>query len=415
MLSLQLSLHRISDALLTARDHMSVGITTFKSTCSSGCRAVLVAAGLWTACPAIAQPFTVEVLPMPFNSYLGQNSRQSMTIGISRDGNIISGNGFQYDDNPGGYPDTFRYNGSAAYQYNRATGAFTYFPSLPGAGSPTYFQAVSPAGDTGLVTSGFINEYFWIRGQSGYTRPFTGPGEIYPSLADGGRGVIGETPSSPYGGFIYRDGAMQSPPPPAGFAEYYATHISADASSFVTDEGLYYNINSGWIDFNQIAPAGWRWFSLSAISSDGSSVVGAASTSSGSVDIRWNVSAGFSILQTGIPFVVAFEAGTSDLSVLVQGGGVYRDSTGIVPLASLINASGAMPPGLTLEAFSGVADDGRTFSGLARDSLDRQYSVVVSIVPAPGSVALTAMAGLIASCRRRRPRRQNTLGLKKGR
>lgn len=83
MLSLKLSLHRISDALLTAHDHMSIGITTFKNTCSSGWRAVLFAAGLWTASPAMAQPFTVEVLPMPFNGYLGHNSRESMTIGIS--------------------------------------------------------------------------------------------------------------------------------------------------------------------------------------------------------------------------------------------------------------------------------------------------------------------------------------------
>ena len=363
---------------------------------------VVLATVLATCTSALAQHFSVEVLPMPFNSALGHSSRQSMNIGISRDGTLISGSGYEFDNDPGGFPDTFRYAGSVAYQYNRLTHAYSYFPSPPGGGSATYFQTASPNGDAGIVTSGLQRNYYWVAGQSGYMTPFTGPGELYMAMSNGAHTLIGETPTSPYGGFVYHEGAMQSPIPPSGFDEYYPNAVSGNGSSFITYEGLYYRFGAGWLNLNEMLPSGWDSVTPSAISDDGMTIVGTFSGLGRAGDFRWSAQSGFTDLHPDLSLAIGFTSGNSDLSVLFYGGAMFSSTEGLVDMAGRINSSGAMPAGLSMVSLTGLANDGRTFSGVATDTLNRSYSVVVTTVPCPSIAGVAVAGGLVATRRRRR-------------
>lgn len=349
---------------------------------------------------AKAQPFSVEVLSLPYNSILGRDSRQSMSVGISADGTIITGNGFDIDAEPNGFPDTFRYHNSIAFQYNRTNGQFTYYPQVPQGGSYAFAQTVSRDGNAAFVTSGLVRDRFYVNGQ-GYIKPFTGVGEIYPSIANSGLMVIGETTSGP---FVYRNGALATPPPPPGFSDYYPEAVSADASSFTTYEGLYYTFQtSTWYDLGDLTEPG-TWADPFIISADGTTVVGSSGPAgSARSHFRWSVEDGFTYFSVPTSFTLEWDFGSSDLSILGRGSLVYSHSLGLIDMTQLVNASGAMPAGLTMDYFTGVADDQHTFVGIARDSVERQFSVVVTTVPAPGAAGLVAM-GLAAASPRRRPR-----------
>lgn len=119
----------------------------------------------------------IEVLPMPRHPFPHFGlSRQTMPVGISRDGRTISGNGFSSRGS------IFEFNSPIAWQFDRATGVFTYpgeeinqSTGLRFAPNHSMLYTVNATGSAGVMSLEL--PYLWRRGE-GHVRTFDGSGSI---------------------------------------------------------------------------------------------------------------------------------------------------------------------------------------------------------------------------------------------
>ncbi len=374
------------------------------SCCSPRLATVFIVASIMagSTASALAQPYTYTRVPQPFNPISGRNSFSSHGLlgGLSRDGNTITGNGFE--GRFGEYGDISNFDLPIAFQYRRDTGTFNYFPPVPGGWGPdTYAQHVSGDGSALVIQGGAQNDHFYVHG-SGYTRP----SPIYPLnityVSNGGTLAVGDW-GTPYGGFVYRNGAIVNPPPPAGYPGglVYCNNGADAGNAFTTIEDYYYRFGSGWFRMLDVAPTGTVSAGVSALSADGNSVLGGYTDQSGAVRLfRWGPDTGFLTLTPPLTSSFGMISATSDLSMSLLSDGYWSADTGVVNLRSIINSSGILPSGISLNVFTGLADDRRTFLANFVDQSGFEHMGIITI-PAPGASAIAAL-GLAAAARRRR-------------
>lgn len=353
--------------------------------------------------PALAQPYTYTRIPQPCNPLTGRNSLFSHGIngGLSRDGNTITGNGF--DGRLGEYGEITNFDLPIAFQYRRDTGAFNYFPPVPGGWGPdTYAQHVSGDGSALVIQGGAQNDHFYVHG-AGYTRP----SPTYPLnityVSNGGTLAVGDW-GTPYGGFVYRNGAIVNPPPPAGYPGglVYCNNGSDIGNAFTTFEGYYYRFGSGWYQVRDFAPPGTLGLDVELLAANGNSVLGEFRGSDNLLRMyRWSPEGGFVTLTPPSSGFYGLVSATSDLSAILLSDGYWSAESGVVNLRSIVNSSGILPSGISLNFFTGLADDRRTFLANFVDQSGREHMGIITI-PAPGTSAIAAL-GLVAAARRRRP------------
>jgi len=360
---------------------------------------------------ALAQPYTFTELSRPVNPNTGTVSLGAEIVGISRDGRTITGNGFDY--RVGDRGDMGSYEVPCAFQYDRVTGNFTFFPSVPnGFGPDNYANRVSRDGSALQIQGGFDHDYYWVNGV-GYQRPpSTRSLDLY-GVSNNGTMVIGEGAGSPYLGFVYRNGTYITPPPPPGYTRYVPVQLSASGNAFVTtDYPHYYRVDSGWMEIRSVTPPNTVGAGASLLSDDGLSFVGRRLASDDLTHIhifRWSGQLGYQELFIPTNYGLELLDSTPDLSVLMSVEGYWSAPTGFVELRSLVNSSGVLPSGWRLTELTGVAADGRTFSANFTDAQHYERIGLIT-VPAPGGVGLLSLGGCLATRRRRGVRRTDVMG-----
>lgn len=335
---------------------------------------------------------SVEVLPLPRHPFpqLGQ-SRQSLPIGISRDGRFVSGNGFQAFASSGGYEYPI------AWQYDRTTGQLSYPGEEPSAetGLPfrpnqSEFGHVSRSGQAGFLRGTTGPAWVWQRGV-GHTRVVAGTstesGDLYAVSSDG-RSAIGEVVNNVTHDWsvVWHDGVWQRPAGPDPYE--YSVLLSDDGSTFTNELNQIYRFGEGWT----ILPQDVDLFS---ISSDGRRVAGRMAAGNGVV---WSAATGFESLPSEI--VIPLYS-NSDLSAFVYGNFLWTRWEGLLDVGAQVVAGGQLPTGFAFAGLSGVSDDGTVLSGVAWNAAEQRSVSIVVTIPTPGTLPIIAALGLLIRSRRR--------------
>lgn len=354
---------------------------------------VLTAVLVLGVTPSIADAqVTVQVLPLPRHPFpqLGQ-SRQSLPIGISRDGRFVSGNGFQSFASGGGYEFPI------AWQYDRTTGQLSYPGEEPRVetGQPfrpnqSEFGQVSRSGQAGFLTGTTGPAWVWQRGV-GHTRVVAGTstesGDLYAVSSDG-RSAIGEVVNNVTHDWsvVWHDGVWQRPAGPNPYE--YSVLLSDDGSTFTNELNQIYRFGEGWTTLPQDV-------GLFSISSDGRRVAGRMAAGNAVV---WSAAMGFESLP---PEIVLPLYSNSDLSAFVYGSFLWSRWGGLLDVGAQVVAGGQLPTGFAFAGLSGVSDDGTVLSGAAWNAAEQRSVSILVTIPTPGTLPIVAALGLVIRSRRR--------------
>ena len=176
--------------------------------------------------------------------------------------------------------------------------------------------------------------------------------------------------------------------------------LSDDGSTFTNELNHIYRFGEGWT--TPTAFPDWETtVQLHAISSDGRRVVGTHWLGgSNSADFAWSAEGGLIELPGGVGSLDQY-AWSSDLSTCVFGHTLWSQSTGAIDIGALVDASGQLPVGWTYSLRS-VSDDGTVMTAAAVDPSSQLFRTVVISIPAPMSVSLLALGGVLGVRRGRR-------------
>ncbi len=336
---------------------------------------------------------SVEVLPLPRHP-LPQfaHSRQSLPIGISRDGRFVSGNGFESRTVIEGIRDPI------AWQIDRTTGQLSYPGEEPSAetGQPflpnrSAFVQVSRSGQAGVVGGVVPLPWHWVwdRG-SGHTRIVSGEltetGGVV-AVSSNGRTAIGEVINNVTHDWsvVWHDGVWQRPTGPDPYE--YSVLLSDDGSTFTNELNQIYRFGAGWTILPQDVD-------LLSISSDGRRIAGRMAGNG----VIWSAAMGFESLPPEIAVPVH---SNSDLTAFVYGDFLWTQWGGLLDVGALVSAGGLLPTGFALDGLNGVSDDGTVLSGSVWNAGEQRSLSIVVTIPAPGALPTIAALGLLVHRRRR--------------
>jgi len=211
---------------------------------------------------------------------------------------------------------------------------------------------------------------------------------------------------------------------PGGAVLSEANAVSSDGLTVVGEsnsasgmEAFRWTARGGMVGLGDL-PGGQFRSAAQGISADGLTIVGTAGSASGSEAFRWTASrgmVGLSDLLGGAFFSEAHDVSAHGLIVVghsISASGdeafIWDSLNGMRSLQVVLTDDlGLNLSGWTLSTALGVSDDGLTIVG--RGINPAGFSEAwIAIVPAPGSVTMLALVGLLAVRRRSVQRRRST-------
>lgn len=293
-------------------------------------------------------------------------------VNISSDGAHISGTVFN--------------SGTGLYEigrYSTATSNWTALGSLGASsdGSASSGWGISGDGNTvvglGWINAGSAHAIKWTSGSGVVDMGSTVAGSSSRANAanEDGSVIVGWQDASDgfRQGAVWRNGVQTIITDQDGFAVSEASGVSADGNWVVggngpTDQAWRWSESTGLQELGLLAGGFFVRGSSTAISSDGSTIVG---------------------FERGFGFPTGGE------------GFIWREGLGMVNLTTYVQSLGIDTQGIVLSLPLGISPDGMTIVGAGRP--EGGFGVVgwSVTIPTPGSLAMLGLGGLFASRRRR--------------